>query len=155
VSHDSAKNLYFEDFEQGQDIVTAGRTLTEADIVAFAGISGDHHPLHMDAEYARTTLFGERIAHGLLGLSIATGLAARMGFMERTIEAFLGLEWKFRAPIKIGDTIHATMQVAQTKAMGDAAGVVVFNVAIHNQRGEAVQRGQWTVLVKRRPQQAA
>jgi len=152
MSMDTTKDMYFEDFEPGLEITTAGRTVTEADIVGFAGLSGDHHPLHVDAEYARTTLFGERVAHGLLGLSIATGLSARMGFMERTIEAFMGLEWKFRGPIKIGDTIRATLQVAQTKAMGDAGGVVVFNVAVRNQRGETVQRGQWTVLIKRRAQ---
>jgi len=152
MSIDTTKDMYFEDFEPGLEITTAGRTVTEADIVAFAGLSGDHHPLHVDAEYARTTLFGERVAHGLLGLSIATGLAARMGFMERTIQAFMGLEWKFRAPIKIGDTIRATLQVGQTKEMGDAGGVVVFNATIRNQRGETVQRGQWTVLIKRRGQ---
>ena len=141
---------YFEDFEVGQEVATSGRTVTETDVVMFAGLSGDHNPLHVDAEYARATPFGERIAHGVLGLAIATGLAERTGLMATTVEAFLGLDWKFRAPIKIGDTIGATLQVTQVRAMGEASGLVVFNVAIHNQRGETVQRGQWTVLVKRR-----
>ena len=150
----AGNSKYFEDFEVGQEVTTSGRTVTETDVVMFAGVSGDHNPLHVDAEYARATPFGERIAHGVLGLAIATGLAERTGLMAATVEAFLGLDWKFRAPIKIGDTIHATLQVTQVRAMGDAGGVVVFNVAIHNQRGETVQRGQWTVLVKRRTQQA-
>jgi acyl dehydratase len=150
----SSSSKYFEDFEVGQGVTTSGRSVTETDVVMFAGISGDHNPLHVNAEYARTTPFGERIAHGVLGLAIATGLAERTGLMATTVEAFLGLDWKFRAPIKIGDTIYATLEATQVRAMGDAGGVVVFNVAVHNQRGETVQRGQWTVLVKRRPQQA-
>ena len=151
----TTKGMYFEEFEPGQEATSSARTVTEADVVLFANLSGDHNPLHVDAEYARTTIFGERVAHGLLGLSIATGLAAGLGFLDQTIEAFLGLEWKFRAPIKIGDTIAVTAKVAQTRPMGDSAGMVVFDVSIHNQRGEVVQRGRWRALIKRRPAEVA
>ena len=143
------KGLYFEDFAVGQRVVSQGRTITEADIVAFAGLTGDWNPLHTDAEHARGTLFGERIAHGLLILSVASGLASRLGFMEGTVEAFLGLEWKFRAPVKIGDTVHLEAQVASVRAMPRlGGGIVTFDVKVINQRNETVEKGTWEVLVK-------
>ncbi len=143
---------YFEEFEIGDQVVTQGRTITEADIVAFAGVSGDFNPLHMDAEATREGTFGERIAHGLLVLSAASGLAWQLGAMAGTVEAFLSLEWKFRAPVKIGDTIHVEAKVAQRKAMPSAGGgLVTLNVVVKNQRDETVQKGQWTVMVKSRP----
>ena len=143
---------YFEEFEIGDQIETAARTVTEADVVLFAGLSGDYNQLHTDVEFARETLFGERIAHGLLGLSIASGLASRLGFIEGTAEAFTGLEWKFRAPIRIGDTIRVQTEVLRKKEMPRLeGGFVVFDVAILNQRDETVQKGTWTVLVKSAP----
>lgn len=144
--------MFFEEFELGYRITTAARTVTEADIVAFAALSGDWNPIHTDAEYAATTGFGERVAHGLLGLSIATGLAVRMGFMEDTIIAFRSMEWKFSLPIKIGDTIHAAIQVAETQPLPRlGGGQVTFGVEILNQRGQVTQRGVWAMLVKSRP----
>ncbi|WP_322802612.1 MaoC/PaaZ C-terminal domain-containing protein [Thermoflexus sp.] len=145
------RGLYFEDLEIGWKVRTPGRTVTEADIVMFAGLSGDYTPLHTDAEYARGTIFGERIAHGLLGLAIASGLATRLGFLEETVEAFTSLEWRFRAPIRIGDTIHVEIEVAQKRpAPNGRAGFVIFHVEVRNQRGEVVQKGQWTLLVRAR-----
>ncbi len=144
------RGKYFEEIEVGYKVVTAGRTVTEADVVTFAGVSGDWNPLHVDAEYARNMMFGERVAHGLLGLSMATGLAMQRGFMEGTVEAFMGFDWKFTAPIKFGDTIAAEIEVAQKKATGPN-GVVVLAVQVVNQRGEVVQKGKWTLLVKARP----
>ena len=146
------RGRYFEDFEIGDEVISPGRTVTEADIVAFAALTGDYNPLHCDAEYAKGTIFGERIAHGLLGLSIASGQVERLGFIAGTVEAFLGLEWKFRGPIKIGDTIHTEAKVARKKEMRRlGGGIVVLDVAIVNQKGEAVQKGQWTVLIKSKP----
>lgn len=95
-------------------------------------------------------MFGERVAHGLLGLAVASGLAMQLGFLEGTVEAFTGLEWKFRAPIRFGDTIHVEAEVAQRRAAG-AGGFIVFNMAVINQRGETVQKGQWTVFVRGKP----
>jgi acyl dehydratase len=133
-------------------VISQGRTVTEADIVAFAALTGDYNPLHCDAEYAKETMFGERIAHGLLGLSIASGLIERLGFIAGTVEAFLGLDWKFRGPIKIGDTIRVEAQVTRKKEMQRlGGGLIVLDVAIVNQSDETVQKGQWTALIKSKP----
>ncbi len=143
------KGLYFEEFTVGDSITSPARTVTEADVVGFAALSGDWNTIHTDKEYASTQMFGERIAHGLLGLSIASGLAVRTGFIEGTVLAFMGLDWKFRAPIKFGDTIHVTATVAETKTMPRlGGGIVIFNVELLNQRGEVTQKGTWSMLVK-------
>jgi 3-hydroxybutyryl-CoA dehydratase len=146
------QGLYFEEFEVGQSIISAGRTVTEADVVAFAGLSGDWTAVHTDAEYARQAPFGQRVAHGLLGLSIASGLAARLGFMEGTVLAFRELgEWKFSLPIYLGDTVRLRATVAELKAMGRlGGGLVTFKVELLNQNDGVVQRGTWSVLVKSR-----
>lgn len=147
------QGLYFEDFNVGDTIETMGRTITEADIVNFAGISGDFYRLHTDEEYAKTTMFGTRIAHGLLVLSIATGLAMRLGFMEGTAEAFMGLDWQFRRPVFIGDTVRVRAEVAEKKPMRRlGGGLVTLRVQVLNQKDETVQRGTWTVLVRSREQ---
>jgi len=147
-----SRGRYFEEFEVGDEVISPGRTVTEADIVAFAALTGDYNPLHCDAEYAKGTMFGERIAHGLLGLSVASGQVERLGFIAGTVEAFLGLDWKFRGPIKIGDTIHIEAQVARKKEMRRlGGGLIVLDVAVINQKGEAVQKGQWTALIKSKP----
>ena len=146
--------LYFEEFEPGYKVMTNGRTISEADIMLFAGLSGDWNPMHTDAEYARQGMFGERVAHGLLGLSMASGLALQTGFLNHTVEAFTGLDWKFRAPIKIGDTIVVEAEVKAKKlAPGSASGFVEFNVNVKNQRGERVQRGTWMIVVKCKPKE--
>ena len=146
------RGMYYEDMEIGYKVVSAGRTISEADIMAFAGLSGDWNAIHIDAEYAKTAGFGERVAHGLLGLSIASGLAMQLGFIDRTVEAFTSLDWKFRAPIKIGDTIHMEAEVTQKKLVpGGMGGFVTFNIVVKNQRDETTQRGTWTVVVKSKP----
>jgi acyl dehydratase len=150
-----AKGLYFEDIVLGWEITTKGRTITEADVVNFAGLSGDFNPLHVDAEFASQTEFGQRIAHGALGLSIATGLTYQAGFMEDTVMAFLNLEWKYSAPVFFGDTIHCEVKVIDLKLMRRlGGGKVVLDVKIVNQDGKVVQKGEWTVLVRSRPEDA-
>jgi 3-hydroxybutyryl-CoA dehydratase len=145
----ATRGLYFEELTVGASIESDGRTVTEADIVAFAALSGDWNTIHTDAEYAKSTPFGERIAHGLLCLAIATGQAERLGFMKGTIIAFMGLEWKFRAAVKIGDTIHMRATVAEKRPMPRlGGGLVTMEVEIVNQRAEVAQRGTWTLLVK-------
>jgi acyl dehydratase len=151
---DSARpqGRYFEEFEVGDQVETAARTITETDVVLFAGLSGDYNQLHTDAEFAKGTIFGERVAHGLLGLAVASGLTGRLGFIEGTAQAFTGLEWKFRGPIKIGDTIRVQAQVRKKKAMSSlGGGFIIFDVAILNQRDETVQKGAWTVLIQSAP----
>lgn len=143
------RGLTFDQFNIGDVFSSQARTVTEADVVAFAGISGDFNPLHTDAEFGKTTPFGERIAHGLLGLSIATGLIMQLGVMDGTVIAFMGLEWKFKAAVKIGDTIHAVGKVKQTKAMKAlGGGIVVVDLRVLNQRNETTQQGEMTVLIK-------
>jgi 3-hydroxybutyryl-CoA dehydratase len=146
------RGRYFEEFEIGDEVESPGRTITETDVVLFAGLSGDYNQIHTDAEFAKDTLYGERVAHGLLGLSVATGLASRMGFVESTAQAFTTLEWKFRGPIKIGDTIRLRAKVRRKKEIARlGGGFVIFDIAILNQRDETVQKGSWTILVRGTP----
>ncbi|MCJ7737972.1 MAG: MaoC family dehydratase N-terminal domain-containing protein [Anaerolineae bacterium] len=144
-----SRGSYYEEFEVGDTVETVGRTITESDVVAFAGLTGDYNQLHTDAEFAKKAMFGERVAHGLLVLGIVSGLANRSGFIDGTVEAFTGVEWKFRAPIRIGDTVHARFEVRRKRdAQGHSGGLVYFEVAVLNQRNETVQKGTWTVLMK-------
>ncbi len=147
------RGMYFEDFQIGQQIVTAGRTITEADIMAFAGLSGDFNQLHTDAEFAKATPFGQRIAHGLLVTSIASGLAAQTGILEGTTIAFREIsEWKFSKPVFIGDTVHVVLEVVDLKpARRLGGGVVSIKVDVRNQRDETVMRGVWAVIMASRP----
>jgi len=147
-----ARGRYFEQFEIGDTMVSPGRTVTETDIVLFSGLSGDYNELHTNVEYATGTLFGQRVAHGPLGLTIAVGLASRLGFLEGTGQAFLGLDWKFKRPIFIGDTIHVRANVTRKRAMKKlGGGMMVINVAVLNQKDEVVQEGTWTLLMKSLP----
>lgn len=147
-----ATGLYFEDYEIGGKFVTRGRTITEADIVSFAGLTGDYNPMHTDAEYMKSHPFGQRIAHGMLSLSYAVGQAYQLGFMEGTVIAFRGLEMKFSLPVLIGDTTHVELSVAEKKeAARLGGGTVTIDVKIINQHGKTVQSGQWIVLIMSRP----
>ena len=106
----SQRGMWFEEFEVGQRIITPGRTITESDIVSFAGLSGDYNQIHTDAEFSSKTPFGKRVAHGLLVLSIASGLAMRTGVLEGTVLAFREINnWKFSLPVFIGDTIYTEL----------------------------------------------
>jgi 3-hydroxybutyryl-CoA dehydratase len=143
------RGMYFEEFEVGYEIVSAARTITETDIVSFAALTGDWTQIHVNAEYAKGTIFGQRVAHGLMGLSYAAGLGAQLGFIEETVLAFRGLEWKFSAPIFIGDTIHLRIKVREKKELKRlGGGSVIFDVRLLNQEGKIVQKGTWEVLMK-------
>jgi acyl dehydratase len=144
--------LHYEDLDVGQRWRTGGRTVTEADIVAFAGVSGDFNPIHVDAEHATTTRFGERIAHGALVLAIATGLRQQQNVFRGTLTAWLGMrEWRFRAPVRIGDTIHVVTEIKERRETRDAdAGLVVQAVEVRNQRDEVVAAGEFVTLMARR-----
>src|SRR5258708_6515778 len=141
--------LWFEEFVEGLSIETRGRTITEADLVNFSGVSGDFNPMHTDAEFAATTPYGKRVAHGALVFSIATGLTYQLGFLEGTIMAFTGLEWKFRDPVFIGDTVKVSASVVKRRAMpATGGGFVTFDVKVTNQAGKVAQKGEWTILVR-------
>ena len=146
------RGMYFEEFEVGYEIVSAGRTITEADIVNFAALTGDWTQIHVNADYAKGTMFGQRVAHGLMGLSYAAGMGAQLGFIEETVLAFRSLEWKFSAPIFIGDTIHLRATVKETKELKKlGGGSIVFEMRLFNQEGKIVQKGTWSVLMKSKP----
>jgi acyl dehydratase len=147
------RGQYFEEFTVGQKIITVGRTVAESDIFTFAGFSGDYNQIHTDAEFAKNTPFGQRVAHGLLGLSIASGLAMRTGMLEGTVIAFREINnWKFIAPVYIGDTLHVEMEVMETKALPRiGGGSVVITLDVKKQSGETTMKGNWTVLVLSRP----
>jgi len=143
--------LYFEDFEIDREYVTRSRTITEADVVAFAGLSGDFNPLHTDEEFAKKTMFGTRIAHGLLGLSIASGLINQMGIAEGTVMAFLGMTWNFKGVLKFGDTITVRQRVADRRETSrQDRGILRMAISVINQHGEVVQEGEHTLMIKRR-----
>jgi acyl dehydratase len=143
---------YFEDFETGATYETKARTVTEADVVSFCGLSGDFNPLHTDAETAKQTPFGERIAHGLLVLSISSGLVNQTGMFAGSTLAFLGLEdWKFQGPVRFGDTIHVRMTVEEARPSSKGGrGIIRWRREVVNQHGEVVQSGLAAVMMAMR-----
>jgi acyl dehydratase len=145
--------LYFEDFTVGQTLDTQKRTVSEDDIMAFARLTGDDNRIHTDPEFSKTTPFGRQIAHGLLGLSIASGLAWQTGILDGTVLAFREVkEWKFVKPVFIGDTLYVEMQVLETKALPRiGGGAVTISLEVKNQSDEVCHRGQWTVLMLSKP----
>jgi acyl dehydratase len=146
------KKIFFEDFEIGDEFVTPGRTVTEADVMSFAGLTGDYNRIHTDAEYTKSSMFGERIAHGLLGLSLVNGLKYRTDYDSDGVLAFLGLTWKFSRPIRFGDTIHAVIQIsAKRETSKPDRGIMIQTIQVLNQRDEVVQEGEFTSMIKRRP----
>lgn len=146
------RGMYFEEFTEGLEIITSARTITETDLVNFAGLSGDFNFIHTNAHAAADTPFGQRVAHGMLVASIATGLAVQQGFIDGTTLAFRELTWKFTKPVYIGDTVHAVVQVTQTKPMARlGGGLVVFDARVLNQNGDVVHKGEWRMLIKSTP----
>jgi acyl dehydratase len=147
---DAQPAVFFEELSVGQEFTSPGRTVTEADIVIFAGLSGDYNVLHTDAEHMKASIFGERIAHGLLGLGIQQGLASR-GEPAAAHGHLSALKWKFKGPIKIGDTVHVLSRIAGKRDAPDAGrGLVTVERRLVNQRGEVVQEGETEHLVERR-----
>jgi acyl dehydratase len=145
--------LYWEEWEVGKSFETAARTVTETDVVNFAGISGDYNPLHINEEYCKKTQFGTRIAHGPLVYAIAAGLLFQLHLYDDTLIAFLGFEsLKFTKPVKIGDTIYAKVTVTEvTETSKPDRGVMKRQLQVINQHGEVVQDGIQAFLMKRKP----
>lgn len=150
------RGMYFEDFEIGQKMVSRGRTITEAEIANFAGVSGDFNPMHTDAGYMKDHMLGRRVAHGLLGLSVASGLAYQLGIIDGTVLAFREVDgWKFSLPIYIGDTIHVVMEVTELRPMRRlGGGNVSLKMRVLNQEGKICQRGVLKLLIASRPGEA-
>ena len=144
---------YFEEFIVGEKTITEKRTITEADIMEFARLSGDDNRIHTDPEFSKTTPFGKQIAHGLLGMSIASGLAWKTGILDGTVIAFREVkEWKFVKPVYIGDTIHTELETVETKALPRiGGGSVTITLEVKNQSNEVCHRGTWVVLMMSKP----
>jgi acyl dehydratase len=144
--------LYFEDVEVGLRFETPARTVTEADLVAFAGVSGDFNPLHTDEVFAADSIYGERIAHGALVISIATGLRQRVGLFDGTLMGLLEIRsWRFRAPVLIGDTIRVVCEVTELRATSKPdRGLMVQRVEVVKQDGTVAAEGEFVMLLRRR-----
>jgi acyl dehydratase len=147
----AGRPLYFEDYEIGMTFETPGRTITDADIVNFAGISGDFYGIHVDDVFAKNnSIFGGRVAHGLLVISVITGLWFRLGIFEGTLLAFYGIDrLRWTKPVRPGDTIRAKLTVVskEEKRLG---GLITFKNEVYNQKGELVAVFDAKLLISRK-----
>ena len=144
---------YFDDLKVGESFVTPARTITETDVVMFAGMTGDYNELHTNNEFMKDSPFGQRLVHGLLALAISHGLIFRLGFLEGTAIAFLGIDsWQFKAPIFFGDTVHVRLEIAEARASKTKPdrGIVKIYLEIVNQSGVVTQSGYKTIMMKRK-----
>jgi acyl dehydratase len=144
---------WLEDFEIGVIRRTAGRTITETDVVNFAGLSGDFNSMHMDVEFARTSPFGQRVVYGLLVISISFGLLVQSGTVQGVQGGFKEIKnWKFMKPVFIGDTIYVEYQISERREMPRAGGgLIVLEQRIKNQHDETVMKGKWTAFILSKP----
>ena len=143
---------FFEDFVVDEEYLTPSRTLTETDVVMFAAMSGDYNELHTSETFGKSTQFGKRIGHGLLGLAVSHGLFFRLGLVEGTAIAFLGIEsWKFEAPSFLGDTIRVKVKVAEKRPSQSKPdrGVIEFFFQVIKEDGTVIQSGYKTILIRR------
>jgi len=147
--------LYWEDFEPGRAFVAGPRPLREADVRAFADLSGDANPIHLDAGAAQAAGFEAPVAHGVLGLAAATGLASGLELTRGTLIALVGIEWRFRGPVFWDDAVSLRLTVVGRRPSGKPdRGIVTLAAELRNQRGELVQEGEFVELVRRRPPDA-
>lgn len=143
--------LYFEQYTVGQTFRTPGRTITEPDIGAYAGLTGDYNPVHTDAVFAAATPFGTRIAHGPFGIGLAFGLASRLDLIDGTVIALLSVQWDFRAPVRAGDTLHADIAVTETRPTRQPdRGILGLSIDMINREGTVTQAGSCKLLMHRR-----
>jgi len=144
---------FFEDFVVDEEYLTPSRTLTETDVVMFAAMSGDYNELHTSEAFMKSTQFGKRIGHGLLGLAVSHGLFFRLGLVEGTAIAFLGIEsWKFEAPFFLGDTIRVKIKVAEKRPSQSKPdrGVIKFFFQVIKEDGTVIQSGYKTIMIRRK-----
>ncbi len=142
---------YFEDFQLGEKFHTRAKTITDAHFLFFAGLTGDNHPIHYDDEYAKTTRFGKRVAHGLLVTAMnAAGASTLSPHLEGSVVAFVEQSARFLKPVLIGDTITPELEVSELVPKTDT-GLLRLSTRITNQRGETVLEGMHAYLIKKRP----
>jgi acyl dehydratase len=150
----NAVALYYDDLEVGQVFTTPARTVTETDLVSFAMLTGDWNQIHTDKEYAKGTMYGQPVVHGLFGLVMMTGLLERTGLFSGSAMAMLDVrDWTFKAPIFVGDTLHATIEIMSKRltSKGDR-GIVDRRFSLVNQRGEVAQVGNLGLMIRLAPQ---
>jgi acyl dehydratase len=151
MSRYTTRLRYYEDIPEGETFESIGRTVTEADIMAYAGVSGDFSRLHTDEEYMKTTPFGGRIAHGLLTFAISSGLA-QVYFNEVAVQAHLESSFKFEHPVRAGDTIRILITAGERReTKNPGRGIIKFKREILNQRAERTSLGATTLMIGRRP----
>lgn len=145
--------LYLEDFTRGDVYETPSRTLTDADIVSFAALTGDHNPLHTDEVFAAKSMFGGRIAHGPMLVGMAFGLLSRLDLIDGTILALKAIEWSFDAPLRAGDEVHVRARVTEVKPSRrhEDRGTVGLGIDIVRHDGVIAQTGRATMIMQRRP----
>lgn len=146
---------FYEEIQIGDERLTPRVTITEGHVLAYAGVAGDFSPIHMDEIYAQSTVFGGRIAHGLMGLSLTDGMKVQSGFFHDGIA--LGWSWNFKKPIRIGDTLQVKFRVADMRIpkSRDDMGILIIAIALLNQNGEVVQEGEHRLMVPRKPEAAS
>jgi acyl dehydratase len=148
------KELYYEDAKVGDEAVTGSITVTEAHILGYSDISGDHTPIHVDEEAGRKGPFGERVAQGLFGLAVTDGLKTQADYRFVPGKS-LGWTWDFLKPIKIGDTLHVKFRIGSMRHTKKPDwGIVVMPCELINQHGEVIQHGEHRLMVHRRPAKA-
>jgi acyl dehydratase len=151
MDESGGRSLYFEDFLVNKLFTSDFRTISAADVDRFAELTGDINPIHIDEDFARKSIYGQRIVHGLLTLSVVSGLAVEMGIAERTTIAFRSLEWRFKKSVAIGDSIQAEFKVIDRRKLPRREeGLVIFQVRVNNQHGGLVQTGRWSLVIKAR-----
>jgi acyl dehydratase len=144
------RGLTWDEFQEGQEFLSPCRTVTEADTVLFAGLSGDFNPLHIDEEFARSSLYGRRMAHGALVQALLTGLVAQLGIFEGTTVALRRLDTTFSKPVFFNDTIRAAIKVEDKKELrGRGEGLIVFSTMMTNQEKQVIAKGKWIVVLKK------
>jgi acyl dehydratase len=140
----------FDELSVGEEIASPARTVTEADVMSFAGLTGDYQPEHINEEFARTSPFGQRIAHGILTLAMATGLINQTGITEGTNIAVIELNVRFVKAVKFGDTIRAVMRIKEKRETKKPdRGIVLTEATVFNQHDEPVLEGGWTLMLRR------
>ncbi|MFQ5898255.1 MAG: MaoC/PaaZ C-terminal domain-containing protein [Candidatus Methylomirabilia bacterium] len=148
---DGMRGKYWDDLKVGQVFWSSGRTMTEHDLMEFAGLAGDFNPLHVDAQYAKDSVFGERIPHGPLGLVFALGGYDRIGLLEGVAVAFVSLSWRFLAPFRIGDTVRTKVTIKELKETNRPdRGMATLLVQLVNQSDIVVQEGEHIFMMLRR-----
>ena len=140
---------YFEDFQVGQVFESGGRTITETDLTFFSMLSGDWNPLHADAEFAKSTRYGQRVVHGVLGIAVSTGMLHELGIFHDSVIAMLGFRnWNFLAPLLVNDTIHLKLTITAVEpGKSGNSGKLGRRFQLINQKGDVVQEGESDVLV--------